>query len=188
MVILGIISDTHVPDRARQVNPAAIEIFRHAGVDFILHAGDICTLSVISQLEELAPVYAVRGNRDWPALRSVPKIQALEFEGVKVGLLHGHGSLVRYVQDKGSSLLLGLRPGRYLRRALAAFPEARVVVYGHTHIPVNRWVGKQLCFNPGSACCPDRHAPTPSVGLIRIYEGGQVEGEIIPFNSQQGNK
>ena len=64
MIRLGVISDTHIPDRARRLNERVIPVFREAGVSAILHAGDVSTPRVLKQLEEVAPVYATRGNRD----------------------------------------------------------------------------------------------------------------------------
>jgi putative phosphoesterase len=181
VVTLGILSDTHVPDRVRSLQPPVISIFREAQVDAILHAGDICSKSVLEQLQEIAPVHAVRGNRDWFQLRHLPATLTLNFEGVTVGLIHGHGSFEVYLLDKIRTLAEGTRPERYLQRAFSALPEARVVIYGHTHIPTKRWIDGRLCFNPGSAACPDDKAPAPSVGLLRIQPGGVVSAEIVYF-------
>ena len=181
MVTLGILSDTHVPDRVPGLNPAVISIFREQRVNAILHAGDISQPGVLAQLREIAPVYAVRGNRDWFQLRELPITLILEFEGVKVGLTHSHGSLRVYLLDKVRTVVQGAQFERYLRRALNAFPQAKVVVFGHTHIPVQRWVDGRLCINPGSAACPDNKAPAPSIGLVRIGPAGSVNAEIRYF-------
>jgi uncharacterized protein len=181
VVTLGILSDTHVPDRVRGLRPAVISIFREARVNAILHAGDISQPGVLVQLQEIAPVYAVRGNRDWPQLQMLPTTLLLEFEDVKVGLTHSHGSLGVYLLDKVRSLVQGGPSERYLRRALIAFPQANVVVFGHTHIPLQRWIDGRLCINPGSAACPDDKAPAPSVGLLRIGPAGSIDAEIRYF-------
>ena len=65
MITLGVVADTHVPDRARQINPDLLRVLRQAQVQAILHAGDVCSQVVLDQLGQIAPVYAVRGNRDW---------------------------------------------------------------------------------------------------------------------------
>ena len=181
MVTLGILSDTHVPDRVRGLKPAVISIFREERVNAILHAGDISQSGVLAQLREIAPVYAVRGNRDWPQLKMLPTTLLLEFEDVKVGLTHSHGGLGVYLLDKMRSLVPGAQSERYLRRALSAFPQAKIVVFGHTHIPLQRWVNGKLCINPGSAACPDNKAPAPSIGLLRIGPLGSVNAEIRYF-------
>ena len=69
---LGVISDTHVPDRVRQLDPQAFGIFQAAGVQAILHAGDVSGPQLLAQLEQIAPVYAVKGNRDFLWLPHLP--------------------------------------------------------------------------------------------------------------------
>jgi len=133
MVKLGIIADTHVPDRARGVPEALCSTFREAGVSAILHAGDICIPSILQELEKIAPVYAVRGNRDIYYLRNLPIQLSLEFEGVPIGLVHGHGKLASYMLDKVDHLRHGVRVERYQNRVLQAFPDAKLVVFGHLH-------------------------------------------------------
>jgi putative phosphoesterase len=179
MITLGILSDTHIPDRRRLLRPGLIPFFQKAGVSAILHAGDVCAPWVLSQLEQVAPVYAVRGNRDWVLLSHLPLSLSLEFAGLQIGLIHGHGRFWRYVKDKGRGMVEGANPERYLKRALAAFPEASVVIFGHTHMPINTWVDGKLAFNPGCACCPGMKHPYPTVGLLHLSDEGKIVGEII---------
>lgn len=181
MLTLGVISDTHIPDRAKKLDPAARRIFQRAGVAAILHAGDVSYPRVLHQLEEIAPVYAVRGNRDWLALRTLPREIRLEFEGVRVGMAHGEGRIWNYLFDRVMYFLRGMRLEVYERRLLAAFPDEDVIVYGHTHRPVNRRVEGRLIFNPGSVHCPDE-VEIPSVGLLHINGRNGVEGEIVYLN------
>src|SRR5687768_1713811 len=105
MLTIGVISDTHIPDRARGLNPRVIPLFQQAQVDAILHAGDISTPRVLEQLSRVAPVYAVRGNRDWVALRRLPKSLRLTFDGVVIGLAHGHGHWWNYLIDRVDYIL-----------------------------------------------------------------------------------
>ncbi len=182
MTTLGVLSDTHVPDRVRALKPWILPLFREYRVDAILHAGDVCVPQVLEQLQEIAPVYAVRGNRDYLQLRHLPVSLRLEFDGVTIGLTHGHGTWKNYVVDKGYIIRYGLQPERYLQRALLAFPGVQAIVFGHTHLPVNTWVDGVLCLNPGSACCPDTKHPTSSVGVVHIQAGGGIEAEIIGFS------
>ncbi len=65
VIRVGVVADTHVPDRAIDIHPALIPQLKAAGVQRILHAGDVCAPSVLEQLGEIGPVTAVRGNRDW---------------------------------------------------------------------------------------------------------------------------
>lgn len=178
MTVLGVIADTHIPDRKRYLNPAILPIFRDAGVEAILHAGDISVPDVLQQLEQIAPVHAVRGNRDWVRLGYLPFRQRLSFNGVTIALVHGHGHLREYLVDKLHYAVHGMQVERYQDRLLQIYNQANVIVYGHVHIPCNQWIDRQLLFNLGSACCPAKKF-TPSVGLLQIHSGGQVQGEIL---------
>lgn len=179
MITLGVLSDTHIPDRAPRLRAQVTPIFREAGVQGILHAGDVSVPRVLRQLEEIAPVYAVRGNRDWLYLPSLPKMRRLTFAGVTLGLVHGHGDLRSYLLDKIHYIAHGLQEVRYRQRVLATFPHAQVIVFGHLHYPINERVEDRLLFNPGSVCCPEKKYIHPSIGLLHIHPGGQVIGEII---------
>jgi putative phosphoesterase len=181
MITLGIIADTHVPDRRADIDPRALDIFRRAKVDVILHAGDVSVRRVLIELEEIAPVHAVRGNRDWISLGGLPLRQILTFEGVRLGMVHGHGTVLEYLFDKVDYVVHGLDDQRYKHRALATFPDVDVIIFGHLHIPVNEWVGSQLLFNPGSACCPDIGRYRPALGLLQISGPGDFKAEIIPL-------
>jgi hypothetical protein len=178
MQTLGILSDTHIPDRARALNPRVAEIFRAARVSAILHAGDVSSPEVLAELGQIAPVHAVRGNRDWVVLRHLPEKLTVQFEGVTLGMTHGQGNWWDYVVDKPKFMLRGFELKRFLPRLVATFPLARVIVFGHVHKTVNRWLDGRLIFNPGSTCCPDQRGLVPSLGLLRIA-GDLVEGEII---------
>jgi putative phosphoesterase len=178
MITIGVVSDTHIPDRARQLHPQVLAIFHQAGVQAILHAGDVSTPTTLQQLEEIAPVQAVRGNRDWVALRDLPLARQLEFGGVKVALTHGHGPLFNYVKDRMDYILRGYRLELFVPRLLAAFPDVDVIVFGHTHRPLNQLMDGKLVFNPGSPHFPDPKTAPASVGLLHISDIGTVEGEI----------
>ena len=184
MFTLGVIADTHIPDRAKGLPPGVLTIFQEAKVDAVLHAGDICAPRVLEQLEHLAPVYAVYGNRDLLLLGKLPEIRLLEFEGVSLALSHGHGGWFNYIKEKLRYIFIGPPKFSYFEDlALKKFPQVKVVIIGHNHAPANRWVGEQLIFNPGSPCCPNETIPNlkPSVGLLHIDEGN-VRGEIVFLN------
>ena len=181
MTVLGVISDTHIPDRRKYLHPAVLPLFRKAGVEMIVHAGDVSVPRVLDELRQLAPVYAVRGNRDWVRLRHLPLSLPLEIGGVSILLTHGQGRWWDYLAGKVRYLLYGLQPERYKRHLVQVFPAYKVIIFGHLHIPINDWVGGQLLFNPGTACCPDIKNIPPSVGLLYIPAGGNVNGEIIPL-------
>ncbi len=178
-MIVGVISDTHVPDRAARLMPRALEVFQQAGVEAIVHAGDISSPPVLAALEQIAPVYAVRGNRDGRLLPHLPPQRVVTLGGVRIGLTHGHGSLWDYIAEKPYILFHGLQPERYIQRVLSWFPEAEVVVFGHIHLQVNQRVDGRLVFNPGSACERVYGLSIPGVGLLHINPGEPARGEII---------
>ncbi len=183
MITLGVIADTHIPDRARALPAAALEIFRRAGVDAILHAGDVVHPRVLQTLAAIAPVHAVRGNRDIYLLRRLPRRRQWQFDGITVGMCHGQGSLRQYLADKWHHFRRGVPFSRFERRALAAFPQANVVIFGHTHYPLCRWVGRQLLCNPGSPVHPIFPHIPPTVALLYV-EAGQVWGELRPLENK----
>jgi putative phosphoesterase len=176
-IYLGLIADTHIPDRVENLHPDVLPIFREAGVSAILHAGDVSMPQVISELETVAPVYAVRGNRDIYHLRHLPMFRLLHFGDVPVGLVHGQGNLWFYLYEKVKIFTVGYQLEFYLPYLFRTFPHADVIVFGHSHMPVIRWVNGKLIINPGSVSCPNREY-LPSIGLLRIEED-KVEGELV---------
>jgi putative phosphoesterase len=179
MITLGVLADTHIPDRAPQLNPRVLEIFQHAKVNAILHAGDVSTSGVLDELRQVAPVYAVQGNRDIFYLRQLPMQIEMEFEGISVGMAHGHGTFSRYMVDKIHRALRGRMVGIYLQRLLQAFPAKHVIVFGHLHVPCNFHLEGKLLFNPGSTSYPWPRGDPATVGLLRVDGKAGVEGEII---------
>lgn len=184
MITLGVIADTHIPDRARRLDPGISEIFRTAGVQAILHAGDVSTPGVLDQLRQIAPVHAVRGNRDVFALRELPQCSLLSFAEVRIALSHGHGSWLRYLVDRVDYVLRGYRIELFQPRLLKEFPDTNVIVFGHTHRPYNHRENGVLLFNPGSPHCPDGKGTAPSVGLLSIQTRGEVYGEIVSLDTR----
>lgn len=185
LLTVGVVGDTHVPDRAPSLPPGLLDGLRSAGVAHILHAGDVCSQRVLSELGEVAPVSAARGNRDFLFSPPLPMAVELEFAGVKVGLVHGHGGVVSYWQDKVAYVLQGYRMERYAHLAEKAVPHAQVLVYGHTHHPENRWLNGRLIFNAGAATGfrLGRENFHPSYGLLHFYAHGRVAGEICPLHN-----
>ena len=178
----GILSDTHVPDRFNQVSPEILTFFRQTRVNAILHAGDISSPLVIEILKQIAPVHAVRGNRDWAFGKELQLNKELNLGGVRVGLTHGHGGLWGYLTGKVKYLRYGYHYEFYSSFLPGVFPQAQVIVFGHTHRPENRMEGSQLIFNPGAAYPCVENGYRVLVGLLRIYTGGRYEAEIIPLS------
>jgi putative phosphoesterase len=183
LITVGVVADTHVPDRVNRIHPEIIPIFKAARVDRILHAGDISIPSILEELAQVAPVSAVRGNRDWMVRKDLPWIRELELAGVKVALMHGHGSLLNYLRDKVRYFRDGYIFERYAKSLVSAAPNARVIIFGHTHFAENVWLNGRLFFNPGAASSSISRRLKPSLGILRVYAGGVVEGEIIKMTS-----
>lgn len=176
---IGVVADTHVPDRAAGLHPALVPQLAAAGVQQILHAGDVCSPMVLRQLAEVAPVAAVRGNRDWLFRGKLPMVESVKIAGISILLLHGHLGFLPYIRDKWYYLREGYRLERYVRSFRAVARRAQVVVFGHTHRPETFWDQGQFFFNPGSASVNPRLGAQPSYGVIRIWADGSVEGEVL---------
>ncbi len=161
-MLVGIISDTHLPSRATYIPKEVFNGFKN--VDLIIHAGDICKEYVLDELQLLAPVKAVAGNMDgWEIQQKIPRKQIIDLEGFKVGIIHGDG-------NEGSTL----------QRATNAFKEQKVdcIVFGHSHQAFNSLNGSVLLFNPGSPT-DRRRSKYFSYGLLKI--GDTIEGKIVYF-------
>jgi uncharacterized protein len=155
---LGVIADTH-----GLLRPEVFHAF--AEVDHILHAGDIGSPKLLAELEALAPVTAVYGNTDGFELRQrVPQTARVELDGFDIVVTHG--------DQFGSPTPEKLN---------AAFPEAQILVYGHTHRPLLTIVDVVVTvMNPGSAG-PRRLKLPPSVGILELEAGIPPRGRLLPL-------
>lgn len=181
MLTIGVIADTHIPARASHLNPKAIATFQEASVAAILHAGDICSQAVLAQLDHIAPVFAVQGNRDVWCLSHLPMKLLLEFEGVKIGLTHGHAGFANYLTQKLSYLIDGYQFTKFKDGLCKEFPDASVIVFGHTHRSENTRNDDVLIFNPGAASQFRWGKVPPSIGLLHLENGSVLESKIIPL-------
>jgi putative phosphoesterase len=156
-----VVSDTHAPRRWKSCPAAVADQLR--GADLILHAGDVCTASVLDELRQYAPVQAVIGNNDGPdvaAWGAEPTLEA-DLAGLRVAMVHDSGPAA----------------GR-LARMRRAFPAARLVVFGHSHIPLDEHDDRLRIFNPGSPT-DRRRQPHGTVGVLRIESAELVEARIV---------
>lgn len=176
---IGVIADTHIPDRVRSLHPDLLPGLRAAQVDLLLHLGDICVPSVLTELEQLAPVIAVRGNRDWAFAGILPWVRTFSVNGMRIAMQHGMGSFWHYWWDKLKFETVGYRFPRYKRLLLRTTPGNDIMIFGHTHHPVSLRENGVLFFNPGSACRTPSTFPPPSFGLLHLDGQGGVEGQII---------
>jgi hypothetical protein len=155
MFVIGLISDTHLAGKADMLPAAVLKAF--AEVDQILHAGDLVTLEMLSQLQDLAPVRAVHGNackRD--AKEKLPAFLKLKLAGWKVGLLHAAFLTAIFIESYSRKLY-----------KIAALNDLDIMVCGHLHKPLRIQKGKVLIVNPGSPTCPLWGAP-PTVAVLRL--------------------
>jgi hypothetical protein len=149
---IGVVSDTHGLMRS-EVAPAL------AGVERILHLGDVGKPSVLKTLAKIAPVTAIRGNVDREGLcGKLPETEVLLIGGRYVYMLHDLNTL-------------------HLDPAAGKFAA---VLSGHTHVPNFYRRKGVLYFNPGS-CGPQRFRLPVTVGLLTVGEDGEFGAEVIPL-------
>ncbi len=179
-MLVGIIADTHIPQRLKSVPRAVFEIFNE--VELILHAGDIVDPRILDDLASLAPVKAVRGNVhliDRTLDPQLPKAQRLDILGHHIVLTHGHGSFVRGSLERVRYWLSQDRDEVNQRIAswcLETHPAADVIIFGHSHRAYEQRFGQRLLFNPGAVCPTE--GEIPSVGLLTI-EREKVSAQLI---------
>ncbi len=155
-----VLADTHIRrGSSRRLPDRALAELEQA--DMILHAGDIVVPEVIQQLAAYAPVHAVLGNNDHELVDQLPGALTLDLAGVRVAMIHDSGP----------------RPGRPARLK-RRFPDADVVIFGHSHIPVDEpGVEGQRLFNPGSPT-ERRRQPHHTIGVLELQDG-EVVGHRI---------
>jgi putative phosphoesterase len=151
---LLLISDTHLPKRAK-VLPAEVwaEVER---ADAVLHAGDWVTASLLDEVQERADlVIGVYGNNDGDDLRArLPEIARFEFDGIRFAMIHETGAATKREE-----------------RMDAKFPDADIVVFGHSHIPWDSVTpGGRRLLNPGS---PTDRRRQPACTYMIVDTGGE---------------
>jgi putative phosphoesterase len=154
-----VLADSHLTGGFGRMGDQVLEAV--ATADVVLHAGDITSRQALIELQAIAETYAVLGNNDRDLVGTLPESRVFDLEGVHVALLHDSGP------TKG-------RPARMYRR----FPHADMVVFGHSHVPINE-VGKQrqVLFNPGSAT-QRRAQPYRTFGRLRLANGRIQDRQI----------
>jgi putative phosphoesterase len=155
-----VLADTHIQsDQSKRLSPRAWEEVHAA--DVVLHAGDVVDEDFLLELRAVAPVHAVLGNNDFRLEGMLPETLEVDLDGVRLAMVHDSGPA------RG-------RENRLHRR----FPTARVIVFGHSHIPWNSpGVDGQLLFNPGSAT-QRRRQTHRTLGVLQM-DAGTVRSEII---------
>ena len=156
-----VLADTHIRRGSTRRLPPAV--YAHLDqADLILHAGDIVTGDVLEELSGLAPTLAVLGNNDGDLVGRLPEERLFAVEGYRIAMVHDSGA------RKG-------REARLRRR----FPTADLVVFGHSHIPIDAvGLDGQRLFNPGSPT-ERRGQPVHTFGRLRIADGRLVDHRIV---------
>jgi hypothetical protein len=158
MMHIGLISDTHIPDDAKALPAQIKDVFDNA--DLILHAGDIYTVSVLDELERLAPVLAAQGDDDYSEVyedRRAKEKHIITVEGITIWLTH-------------------IKPWSWPQHEKT--PD--VVVFGHTHSAILEKYGDILLINPGSPTFPNYRRKLGTVALLAV-NSGKVEVSVVPL-------
>lgn len=152
-----VLADTHIPRRARALPKEVVPYLHEA--DLLLHAGDLMDPSLLDELALYAPVRAVAGNLD-PPEADLPETLEFDFGGVRVAMIHDSGR----------------KEGRR-NRLKRLFPDARVIVFGHSHVPFLEDENDLLLLNPGSPT-DKRRQRYHTFALLRA-ENGVVRAGVL---------
>jgi putative phosphoesterase len=158
---IGVVSDTHIPEKAPGLPEKVVKDLKN--VDMIIHAGDLTALIVIDMLKNICPnVKAVYGNMDpWEVREYLPEKEIIKVKNHRIGITHGHG-----------------HPSYIIDTITKTFQKDKVdiIIFGHSHQPLNEEKNGILFFNPGSLT--DKiFAPYNSYGIIELND--TVEARII---------
>jgi hypothetical protein len=158
---IGVISDTHIPDKAKDIPQKILEDFKN--VDMIIHVGDLVNLGVLNKLKDICRnVKAVYGNMDPDEIRKeLPEKEIFNIGNYKVGIMHGYGA-----------------PNNLIDLLTSVFKEDKLdlIIFGHSHSAFNEKCNGILFFNPGSPT--DKiFSSYNSYGIIEIND--KIEARII---------
>jgi putative phosphoesterase len=157
-----VLADTHL---GADLSKLPDEVWQQLDrADVVLHAGDVVTNELLAALAERVPVHAVLGNNDTALIGRLPDRIEIELEGVRIGMVHDSGA----------------KRGREARMR-RWFPRADLVIFGHSHEPVDaEGIDGQRLFNPGSAV-QRRRQPHKTLGLLELAGGEITRHEIVPL-------
>jgi len=157
---IGVISDTHIANKSEHVPGIILDVFKQ--MDMVIHAGDMVDLRVVEELKSACPkIIAVAGNMDQDEVRKrYPEKEVFEISGYKIGVMHGCGSPLNLVE--------------LLKNAFKQ-DKPDIIVFGHSHKPMNEFIDGVLFFNPGSAT--DFTVEYNSYGIIEINK--EINARIV---------
>lgn len=166
---VGVVGDTHLPRFGRRLPAALREGLGEEGVELIIHVGDFTAPEIPALFEALAPLEAVAGNNDPPALAArFGRRKVVPVAGARLGLVHGDG-----------------RAGTTVSRSLAAFAAdaVDVICFGHSHQPLCERRGSLWLVNPGSPT-DKRRQPRYSYAILDIHRG-RVSPRLVFFEDRR---
>jgi putative phosphoesterase len=169
-LLIGLLSDTHIPQRTIEIPPVIIDDFKKKNVDYVFHMGDFVSYKVYQALIDTfgeKKVIAVLGNMDFDSKLKESLPEKLEFElfGHKILMLHGMG---------GPNIIVK----RLIKKLDLLNSDYNIVIFGHTHRPVNEIQHDILFLNPGTTTPIDnKFTVISSYGYLRISKE-KVEPEI----------
>lgn len=182
-VRFAILSDTHIPDRADSLHPNLLPKLAEQHIDVILHCGDVTRQEVINDLEGIAPVIGVQGNRDaFFSTLKLPFTQEIHVFNQTIGMFHGFQSIRSYFTDKIQYILHGYIFEKYAQIGRAFFSDAQVICFGHTHFAEIRRYGKRIIINPGTAG-PNSMNGCSSWAMLEISRTGE---KLAVLNALEG--
>ncbi|MFH1397466.1 MAG: metallophosphoesterase [Candidatus Omnitrophota bacterium] len=162
---IGVIADTHIPDRAAKIPDDILNAF--IGVDIIIHVGDLTVLSVLEELKKIcSDVRVVSGNMDCiQVCNKFPEKELIKVGEVKIGVMHGAGP---------PDGLVGILSEAFKK------DKPDLIIFGHSHAAFNEKKGNIIFFNPGSPT--DKvFSSYNSYGMIEI-KGKNIDAKIIKLN------
>jgi uncharacterized protein len=167
-VRIGVLSDSH-----GYLDPEVLTIF--AGVDHVIHAGDIMDPEILTALATVAPLTAVAGNLDTGKLAArLPREASGEVDGVRFVVAH-----------KPRRLLKRLAAGKIAVGEQGAGPD--LVVWGHLHTPTATWIDGVLHLNPGTASSPDEEDDGPTVAIVERTQNG-LAVRFVPLRRRRAEE
>ena len=170
-ILIGLLSDTHVPQRTNALPKVVIDDFKKKKVDYVFHMGDFTSFGVYKNLIDTFGkdrVVAVRGNMDFDSNLKQALPEKLEFKiyDYNVLMLHGMG---------GPNIIIK----RLIKKLDLLSSDYDIVIFGHTHRPVNEKCNEILFFNPGTTTPIDnKFTVVSSYGYLKISKK-KIESEII---------
>lgn len=185
MDVIGLISDTHMPKYCKQLPDTVFDIF--AGVDLIIHAGDVGELWVLDELSRIAPVVAVHGNDETQeATNALPFLKTVMAAGHRIVITHGH-------HPDAEKEAAQRRDDRWLPKwetlvKVARTYDASVVIYGHSHIPAVYCHEDVWLINPGAIASAGVVYKQTIQTVARLTLSPNTTPQVQYFDVMQGGK